>query len=109
NDELNRGKMSTWVDIIPEHPRDILEAVRVIRRDVMVVQYMRNVSAVVQLRHLQNGTLIQQLDIPPYGALTGIKCEPHQNECFFAFVSFQNPGIVYQLKLEDDDDEQDLS
>lgn len=91
--------VSKWQDLIKEHPKDVLEAVRPVRKDIFVVEYIRDVTARLQLHKISDGSLVKELNLP-MGALTGLSGERKHDEIFYSFTSFLIPGIVYHLKLD---------
>lgn len=102
-DEKTRD-VSKWTDLIKEDPKDVLEGVYAVRKDVLVAKFIRDVTSRVQLHQMKDGSLIKKLDIfeMAMGAITGLNAKRNNDEIFFAFTSFLIPGIIYHLKIDND-------
>lgn len=92
-------KQTNWRDLIPNHSKDVLEYACVVRIDVLVCNFTRDVVSVIELRKLSDGSLIRNLNIP-VGAITTVNCERDQDDLFFGFTSYLSPGTIYHMKVD---------
>ncbi|KAL6754676.1 prolyl oligopeptidase [Haematococcus lacustris] len=91
---------SSWCDLIPEHPRDVLKSAVALKGDALVVRYLRDVRGALQLRSLASGSLRKEFELPGLGSITGFSGERKDSEFFFSFTSFVEPGATYRVDLE---------
>ena len=92
--DLKSPAIDNWVDLIPEHQKDVLDWCAVANNDVLISCYIRDVVNILEIRKLSDGSLVRQLDIP-IGSITGFSGKRKQNEIFYYFTSFLTPGIIY--------------
>lgn len=92
--DLKSPAIDNWVDLIPEHPKDVLDWCSVANNDVLIACYIKDVTNIIELRKLSDGSLIRKLDIP-IGSITGFSGKRKQKEIFYYFTSFLSPGTVY--------------
>lgn len=71
-----------------------LEHERCAQGDVLAVRYLRDVSAVLHLRSLASGTLLQAVRLPGLGSVetSGRRESPVM---FFSYNSLTDPGATY--------------
>ncbi len=60
----------------------------------MVVSYLRDVAAVLQLRRLASGELLRELPLPGLGSVGGFSGDRKGTEFFFSYTSEQAAGLV---------------
>jgi hypothetical protein len=53
------GAPSTWRDIIPQHPKDLLQSAVALKGDALVVRHLRDVKAALALHKLSSGDKVQ--------------------------------------------------
>ncbi|CAB5363948.1 uncharacterized protein OCT59_008100 [Rhizophagus irregularis] len=90
-----------FVDIVKEHPTDVLSDAAVLAENKLVLTYMHDVKDRLYIYEYSTGKFLRELplDIGSIETLTGRR-EDH--ECFFKFVSFLNPGIIYRYDFTND-------
>lgn len=86
-----------WVSLIPEHPSEVLEHAALCG-DRIVCHYLRDASSALRVFDL-DGALIQAIELPEIGTLSGLSGRPDDPEAFFAFQSFLRPGTIYRLDV----------
>ncbi|XP_039256020.2 prolyl endopeptidase-like [Styela clava] len=91
--------MDNWKNLIDEHDKDVLEFANCVHQDKLVIEYLSDVKSVMQLRKLQDGSLIKTFPLD-VGSLEGISGRKNQHELFYKFASFLSPGIIYHCDLE---------
>ncbi|EFJ43160.1 hypothetical protein VOLCADRAFT_119179, partial [Volvox carteri f. nagariensis] len=93
----NAGRPATWPDHIPQHDKDVLKGVLALKGDTMVVRYLRDVAAALQLRSLSTGSLVRELPLPGPGSVGALSGDRKDTELFFSFTDFVEPGAIYRL------------
>ncbi|CAI2184310.1 5744_t:CDS:10, partial [Funneliformis geosporum] len=90
-----------FVDIVKEHQTDILSEAAVVAENKLVLTYMHDVKNKLCIFEHSTGQFIKEipLDIGCILVLTGRRKD---RECFFKFVSFLNPGIIYRYDFDKD-------
>ncbi|GLC56852.1 hypothetical protein PLESTB_001156200 [Pleodorina starrii] len=91
------GPPSSWPDHVPQHDKDVLKGVLALKGDKMVVRYLRNVAAALQLRSLSSGALLRELSLPGLGSVGALSGDRKATDLFFSFTSFVEPGALYHL------------
>ena len=86
----------TWKEIVPEHPKDVLQWASRLKGDVMVTCFLSDVKSVLQLRTLSNGSVVRNLELPGIGSVAGFSGSRKYDEFFFQFVGFTQPGAQYR-------------
>ncbi len=75
-----------------------------IHKTFLVVQYVRGVKPVLEVRILSDGSFIQ--DIPlPIGSIGKISGFRNDSIIFFSFTTFFSPSIIYSYDFENKTDE----
>ena len=64
--------------------------------DVLVVAYLHDVAAVLQLRRLSDGGLERELALPGLGSVREFSGRREDSEAFFAYTDFVTPGSFYR-------------
>ncbi|GIL73545.1 hypothetical protein Vretimale_5243 [Volvox reticuliferus] len=96
--DINKaGRPASWPDHIPQHDKDVLKGVLALKGDTMVVRYLRDVAAALQLRSLSSGYLIRDLTLPGLGSVGALSGDRKDTEFFFSFTDFVEPGALYRL------------
>lgn len=90
-----------WKDIIKEDPKDVLQFVAPVRRNLIACGYISDVISKLEIRKLSDGTLVKKVPLP-VGSISDLKCERDHEELFYVFTSFLTPGTIYRLKLTQD-------
>jgi prolyl oligopeptidase len=98
---LKSPAVENWVDLIPEHPKDVLDWCTATNKDFLVACYIRDVVNALEIRKLSDGSLVKTLDIP-IGSITGFSGNRKQSEIFYYFTSFLTPGIIYHYNFKEE-------
>lgn len=99
--DLNNMDPKLWVDIVPEHKDNVLECCFVVDHDKLITVYMKDVTNIVELRNLKDGSLIKQFDLP-IATVDTLSGKRKQSEVFFYLSSFTLPGTVYRYDCKED-------
>ncbi|PHT51481.1 hypothetical protein CQW23_11228 [Capsicum baccatum] len=76
-----------WFDIIREDEKDVLQSAVAVNENQLVVNYLRDVKNVLQLRDLESGALLHHLPID-IGSVTGISARRKDDSVFIGFMNF---------------------
>lgn len=90
---------TSWTVVLEEDDTDVLQSVKSVNDNQIVVNYMSDVKNVVQIRDLRNGDLLHHLPLD-IGAVSEISCRRKDNTFYIGFTSFLVPGIIYTCNLE---------
>ncbi|KAJ6920999.1 hypothetical protein NC651_014545 [Populus alba x Populus x berolinensis] len=90
---------SSWIDVVPESEKDVLESAYAVHGDKMIVSYLNDVKHVLQIRDLKTGSLLHRLPID-IGSVTGISARREDSTVFIEFTSFLTSHIIYQCNLD---------
>ncbi|KAG8389843.1 hypothetical protein BUALT_Bualt01G0020600 [Buddleja alternifolia] len=90
---------STWTEVLQEDKKDVLESAIAVNSNLIVVNYLRDVKNVLQLRDLETGALLHHLPLD-IGTVSDISSRRKDSIVFIGFSSFLIPGIIYSCKLE---------
>jgi prolyl oligopeptidase len=89
-----------WALVLPENKEQVLEAVAVVGRTV-VVEYMQRATSKLALLQLHEGaSLFAPLKLPTLGTVAGLGGEWDGTEVFFGFQSLTVPPSVYRVDLK---------
>lgn len=64
--------------------------------DALVVAYLHDVAAVLQLRRLSDGGLERPLALPGLGSVREFSGRRERSEAFFSYTDFVTPGSFYR-------------
>ncbi|KAG7670094.1 putative Prolyl endopeptidase [Nannochloris sp. 'desiccata'] len=88
----------SWAELIPEHPKDVLQWASRLKGDFMVCCYMKDVKSSLQLRKFSTGEIIKELQLPGIGSVGGFSGSRKFSEFFFSFTGFTEPGAQYRVE-----------
>ncbi|CAN1322865.1 Prolyl endopeptidase [Linum perenne] len=90
---------SSWTDVVPQSDsKDVLENAYAVNGDRLIVSYLSDVKNVLQIRDLETGSYLQQLQIG-IGSVSQISARRMDSCAFIPFSSFLSPGIIYQCEF----------
>ncbi len=85
-----------WQTIIPEKEH-VMRSVG-LAGDFILAQYLEDANSQAYFYDYE-GNLIQKMELPTLGTLTGFRGEKDDNEAFYGFTSFTFPSSVYRYDL----------
>ncbi|ODM96223.1 Prolyl endopeptidase [Orchesella cincta] len=88
-----------WKCVVSEHPIDILDWASCVNQDYLVTCYTRDVRNILQLRKLNDGSLVQQFQLG-LGTITGFSGRTQDTEMFFMMSSFLTPGTISHVDFK---------
>ncbi|XP_032595558.1 prolyl endopeptidase isoform X2 [Drosophila grimshawi] len=94
---------ANWETLIPEHEKDVLEWVKCVNEDKLLLCYIRDVKTILQANSLETGKLIRQFDLD-IGTIVGTSGKKKYSEIFYNFSSFLNPGTIYHYDFKHPDE-----
>lgn len=90
---------SSWPDVIPQHPKDLLQSALALKGDELVVRWLRDVKSALSRHKLSTGELVQEFELPGIGSVGGFSGTRKSKEMFFSFTSFTEPGSTYRVDM----------
>lgn len=96
--QVDLKEPTSWIEILPESEKDVLESAVAVNSDQLVVSYLSDVKNVLQLRDLKTGALLHHLPVD-IGTVAAVSARRKDNILFIKFTSFLVPGIIYQCNL----------
>ena len=101
--DLKNFDEKNWVDIVAENDQNVLDFCQAFDNDKLITVYIKDVTNIVEMRNLKDGSLIKQFNLPIVSvhSLTGKK---NQSEIFFYLSSFTLPGIIYRFDCKEDEE-----
>jgi prolyl oligopeptidase len=94
-DPANPAK-ENWQTIIPEKEQVLRSAS--LAGDYILAQYLEDANSQAYFYDYE-GNMIQKMELPTLGTLTGFRGEKEDNEAFYGFTSFTFPSSVYRYDL----------
>ncbi|XP_018578935.1 prolyl endopeptidase isoform X2 [Anoplophora glabripennis] len=90
-----------WVDLVKEHPKDVLHWAHIINNNMLVLCYLKDVKNVMAIHDLKSGKKIYdfKLDV---GSISAVSGKYFHKEMFFSFCSFLTPNIIHKVDFDGD-------
>ncbi len=101
--DLNNPGRENWVDIIPEHEKNVLESATLAGGKI-IASYIKdayNSASVYQL----DGSLLHKVSIPGIGSIGGFSGKMKENTAFYSFTSFNYPTTIFKYNIEENNSE----
>ncbi|KAI9591901.1 hypothetical protein BDF19DRAFT_453419, partial [Syncephalis fuscata] len=90
-----------FIDLIPQHGKDILNNAYIVEGDYLLLEYMKDVKSALSIHQLSTGKKIR--DIPlPIGSVSDIIAYSKHTEIFFSMNSFLSQGTIYRYDVKSD-------
>ncbi|KAL9926605.1 prolyl endopeptidase isoform 1-T1 [Glossina fuscipes fuscipes] len=93
---------SNWITLIPEHEKDVLDWVKCVDDDKLVLCYIQDVKSALQVNALSDGKSIGKFNLD-IGTIVSLSGKKEYSEVFFNFSSFLNPGTIYHYDFRSKD------
>ncbi|XP_026669731.1 prolyl endopeptidase isoform X1 [Ceratina calcarata] len=100
-------KQEKWVDLLPEHPDNVLDWACAVDGNKFVACYIEHVKSVLQVHSLINGEKLRSLPLD-VGTIVNFAGQKKYSEIFYQFKSFLIPGIIYRVDLKNEEEPQVL-
>ncbi|CAG8528462.1 10080_t:CDS:10, partial [Scutellospora calospora] len=84
-----------FIEIVCEHPTDVLSFACVIAETNLVLTYMHDVKEKISIHALSTGKHIKDLPVP-IGSIDTVRGRKEDTECFFKVATYLNPGVIYR-------------
>ena len=94
---INAPEEKNWKEIIPEHPKDVLQGAEIVGGK-LVTYWLHDASSAVKFYDL-SGKFLNDLKLPGIGTIGGISGKRDENQAFYSFSSFTRPNTIYQLDV----------
>ncbi|NUO51458.1 MAG: S9 family peptidase, partial [Polyangiaceae bacterium] len=86
-----------WTEIIPEHPKQAMDGVRLIGGR-LVVSYLDDVKTRIEIR-TTGGKLEREVALPGIGAAS-LSGHPDDDDAYMSFTSFTVPNEIYETSIK---------
>ncbi|XP_003737257.1 prolyl endopeptidase [Galendromus occidentalis] len=96
--KINIRKPQEWIDVVPAHPKNVLEWALAVDGDKLIVEYCQDVVSKLQI-HKLSGEFLQNLPLD-IGAVSEISGKRKLSEIFLKFSSFLTPGRIYRCEID---------
>lgn len=92
-----RPEREFWQLLVPESPEPgtTLQDVELLGGRLFL-SYLKNASSALEVREL-DGRKVGEVKLPGLGTVTGISGLPEETQAYFAFSSFTQPSVLYEL------------
>lgn len=87
----------SWTEVIPESD-DVLQGVSLFG-ETLYANYLKDARAKIT-RHELDGSLIDEVDLPGVGSVSGFGGRSDASETFFAFSNYVTPTSIYRFDLK---------
>ena len=88
-----------WVDILPEHKTNILTNVVAVNNNSVAAVYVKNVSHVIEIHSLKDGSYVRNLETQMGINVHYIKADRNGSELIYKRSSFMLPEIIYKVDM----------
>ncbi len=97
--DLNNPARENWVDIIPEHEKNVLESATLAGGKIIAsyIQDAYNSARVYQL----DGSPLHDVSIPGIGSIGSFSGKLKDNTAFYSFTSFNYPTTTFKYNIEE--------
>jgi prolyl oligopeptidase len=90
---------ASWVTVIPEHAKDVLESVSIVNQRQLITVYSHDVKQIISLFDLEGNLLRDEFALPDVGSISGLSARKEDSNFFFSFSSFLYPGVIFSVDL----------
>ncbi len=94
--DVTQPERTKWRTVIPES-RDVLEGVGLVG-DRFCALYLQDASSRVKVFDLA-GAPVREVELPAIGSASGFGGRRSNNETFYSFTSFVDPGSIYRYDV----------
>ncbi|XP_015792125.1 prolyl endopeptidase isoform X2 [Tetranychus urticae] len=101
--DLNDPDEKNWIEIIPEHEKNVLNSAICVDNDKLITIYTEDVIDAIQFRTLKDGNIIFKPKIP-VGSIGTVTGKRYQSQVFFDLSNFLTPGMIFKYDFNGDSD-----
>ena len=101
--DLKDPARENWVDILPEHEKNVLESVTLAGGKI-IASYLQDAYNLATV-HKLDGQLLHEVSLPGIGSLGSINGKKKENMAFFSFSSFNYPSTIFKYNIEENSSE----
>lgn len=94
---------TSWSDVIPQHPQDLLQWAVLLQGGLLAVCYLHDVKAKLQLHRFSDGTVSKELPLPGVVSIGGFSGSHKHSTMFVTLTGFTEPGATYRYDVSDPD------
>lgn len=97
--DLNNPDRKNWVDIIPEHEKNVLESATLAGGKI-IASYIKDAYNSASVYEL-DGTLLHEVSMPGIGSIGTFSGKKEDNTAFYSFTSFNYPTTIFKYNIEE--------
>ena len=94
--DLNKPEVKNWRTIIPEQEATLRSISHV--GGLLIASYMKDAKSEI-LRYSLAGKKLGEVELPGLGSAGGFRGKADENETFYSFSSFTDPGTIYRYDV----------
>ncbi len=95
---INMPEEKNWKEVIPEHPKDVLQGANIVGGK-LATYWLHDASSAVKFYDL-SGKFLNDLKLPSIGTVSGMSGKRDENQAFYSFSSFTRPTTIYELDVK---------
>lgn len=97
--DLNNPSRENWVDIIPEHDKNVLESATMAGGKI-IATYIKDAYNEAIVFH-SDGSMMHEVSLPGIGSLGGFSGKMKEPTAFYSFTSFNYPTTTFKYNIEE--------
>ena len=101
--DLENPARENWVDIIPEHEKNVLESVTLAGGKI-ITSYLRNAYNIASVFEL-DGTFLHEVALPGIGSLGEFNGKMKEETAFYTYSSFNYPSTIFKYNIAENHSE----
>lgn len=101
-DPKNPSK-ENWKTVVSENENQVLTSCS-FAKDKLILEYEKDAKSLVEI-YSRSGQLLNELELPGIGTLSGLSSKEKSSEVFYSFTSFNVPTEVYRYDTESNESE----
>jgi prolyl oligopeptidase len=87
-----------WKEIVPEAPDAVLDGWNLVGGH-LALTWLKNAASEIEIRTL-DGKLLRKVALPAIGSSSGLGGLPEDDEAYFDFTSFTEPGLIFRTSVK---------
>jgi prolyl oligopeptidase len=95
--QFKNGALAGAAEIVAESA-NTLESVSLLRDNLLVCNYMKDASSLVEVHDL-SGKFVKQIQLPGIGSASGFGGLQSDKITYFSYVSYTNPSTIFSINL----------
>nr|CAH7739619.1 unnamed protein product [Callosobruchus chinensis] len=97
---INFDDVTSCTDLLPEHPKNVLDWAHVINTNMLVACYLADVKNTLAIYDLETGKKIHDFKVD-VGTISAISGKYYHKQMFYSFSSFLTPNTIHQVDFKE--------